>query len=150
MPPTLRCHRTSPSRRPSPLSCRSHPPTPASRSYAASWSAGPVRRKRNRGARRGRPDGAAGPDGRARPGVSQDWVRAVPGDSVRSTAGGDHRLVLDAPGLRLRAELLAALDEEASADLVVEVLAGGLPFAASRTPVRVLAGRQWVFDPAFR
>ncbi|MDQ2782485.1 MAG: DUF4011 domain-containing protein, partial [Actinomycetota bacterium] len=98
--------------------------------------------------------------------LSRPWRQHL--DSVR----GDVPLVLERPGIRLDPSALSTLDEETTAEVVVTVswsvswsvsgaVTGGVDGAVdrlgtdadrasttTRTPVRVLATRQWTFDPA--
>jgi hypothetical protein len=55
---------------------------------------------------------------------------------------------LDTPDLALDPAAIASIEEETGADLVVEATAeAGQALVTSRTPLRVLAARQWLVDP---
>lgn len=57
-------------------------------------------------------------------------------------------LIVQQPSLRLDAAYLAEVEEEIGADLVVEVAVSDEPVGVTKHPIRVLAARQWILDPA--
>ena len=57
-------------------------------------------------------------------------------------------LTVQQPSLRLDAAQLAEIEEETGAEIVVDVAAAGEPIGVMTHPVRVLAARQWILDPA--
>ncbi|WP_344803853.1 DUF4011 domain-containing protein [Microlunatus ginsengisoli] len=57
-------------------------------------------------------------------------------------------LAIEQPAVRPDPAYLAGVEEETAAEIVVEVAAGGTSIASGTHPIRVLAARQWVLDPA--
>ena len=72
--------------------------------------------------------------------ISRPWQRDL-------TVHPERPIVLDNPDVHLDPAVIATLEEEAGAEIIVEFSAPGLPDAVSHTPIRVLAGRQWRIEP---
>ena len=62
--------------------------------------------------------------------------------------GPEQPLTIRQPPLRLDPAYLVDIEEETGAEILVEVRAAGEPIGTTTQPIRVLAARQWILDPA--